>query len=204
MAKVKFYAVKDGRIPGVYKNWDDCKKQVDGYKGAKYKSFPNEEEAKNYLLGIEETQKEISHHMQKDEVIAYVDGSFNSETVEYAYGVVLLLPDGSIQEFSGKDNKQEVATMRNVAGELKGSMFIVNYVVKNLPNIKKITIYHDYLGIANWVNGSWKTNLEYTTKYKEYMNKQNIEICFKKVDAHTGVTYNELADKLAKKELGIK
>lgn len=204
MAKVKFYAVKDGRIPGVYKNWDDCKKQVDGYKGAKYKSFPNEEEAKNYLLGIEETQKEISHHMQEDEVIAYVDGSFNSETVEYAYGVVLLLPDGSIQEFSGKDNKQEVATMRNVAGELKGSMFIVNYVVKNLPNIKKITIYHDYLGIANWVNGSWKTNLEYTTKYKEYMNKQNIEICFKKVDAHTGVTYNELADKLAKKELGIK
>ena len=39
MAKKKFYAVQNGRVPGVYLTWDECKKQVDGYSGASYKSF---------------------------------------------------------------------------------------------------------------------------------------------------------------------
>ena len=28
----KFYAVKKGKIPGIYNSWDDCKKMVDGFK----------------------------------------------------------------------------------------------------------------------------------------------------------------------------
>ena len=43
MAKKKFYAVQNGRVPGVYLTWDECKKQVDGYSGASYKSFPTRE-----------------------------------------------------------------------------------------------------------------------------------------------------------------
>ena len=35
----KFYAVKEGRNIGIFESWIDCKKQVDGYSGAKYKSF---------------------------------------------------------------------------------------------------------------------------------------------------------------------
>ena len=35
----KFYAVKEGRSTGVFASWAECKKQVDGYSGAKYKSF---------------------------------------------------------------------------------------------------------------------------------------------------------------------
>ena len=38
MAK-KFYAVRQGRVPGVYTTWSDCEKQVKGYGGAIYKSF---------------------------------------------------------------------------------------------------------------------------------------------------------------------
>lgn len=46
---MKFYAVKKGRIPGVYRNWEDAKKQVDGYSGAEYKSFANAMDAANYM-----------------------------------------------------------------------------------------------------------------------------------------------------------
>jgi ribonuclease HI len=45
MAKNKFYVVWNGVTPGVYDNWTDCKLQVAGYEGAKYKSFETREAA---------------------------------------------------------------------------------------------------------------------------------------------------------------
>lgn len=47
MAKQKFYVVWEGHKPGVYSSWDECKRQVDGVAGAKYKSFESREEADN-------------------------------------------------------------------------------------------------------------------------------------------------------------
>ncbi|MDR0750636.1 MAG: ribonuclease H family protein [Tannerellaceae bacterium] len=49
MAKGKFYVVWKGLNPGVYDNWEDCKKQVDGQEGAKYKSFASRQEAADAL-----------------------------------------------------------------------------------------------------------------------------------------------------------
>lgn len=43
MAKNKFYVVWKGLNPGIYDNWAECKAQVDGQEGAKYKSFENRE-----------------------------------------------------------------------------------------------------------------------------------------------------------------
>ena len=40
MAKNKFYVVWVGKQPGVYSGWNDSKKQVEGYNGARYKGFP--------------------------------------------------------------------------------------------------------------------------------------------------------------------
>ncbi len=41
MSKSKFYVVWTGRNPGVYNRWEDCKKEIEGVKGAKYKGFPD-------------------------------------------------------------------------------------------------------------------------------------------------------------------
>lgn len=46
MAKTKFYVVWVGRKPGIYHSWAECAAQVDGFPGAKYKSFENEQQAK--------------------------------------------------------------------------------------------------------------------------------------------------------------
>ena len=48
MAK-KFYAVKAGRTPGIYETWSDCEKQVKGFGGAIYKSFPTKSEAQAFI-----------------------------------------------------------------------------------------------------------------------------------------------------------
>ena len=41
MAKKKFYVVWIGHHPGVYATWEACNKEISGFKGAKYKSFPD-------------------------------------------------------------------------------------------------------------------------------------------------------------------
>lgn len=40
--KSKFYVVWEGTKPGVYASWNECKQQVEGFEGAKYKSFETE------------------------------------------------------------------------------------------------------------------------------------------------------------------
>lgn len=48
-SKQKFYAVKQGRTPGLYNSWEDCSREVTRYKGAEHKSFSSLSEAVNYL-----------------------------------------------------------------------------------------------------------------------------------------------------------
>ncbi len=44
--KEKFYVVWQGKKPGIYTSWKDCKAMIDGFAGAQYKSFSSFPEAK--------------------------------------------------------------------------------------------------------------------------------------------------------------
>ena len=70
---------------------------------------------------------------------------------------------------------------------------------------KSISIYHDYQGIASWCLGEWKTNKAGTVAYKEFYDsiKDRLRVYFVKVKGHSGDTYNDIADNLAKKAVGI-
>lgn len=50
MAK-KFYVVWQGRQTGIFTDWDTCKKQVDAFAGAKYKSFKTRADAEQAFAG---------------------------------------------------------------------------------------------------------------------------------------------------------
>ena len=52
---MKYYAVKQGRKPGVYTTWTDCEAQVKGYPGDNNKKFNNEEDARLFVYGVCET-----------------------------------------------------------------------------------------------------------------------------------------------------
>ena len=45
MKKGKYYVVWEGAAPGIYESWEECRLQVENYKGAKYKSFDSQEAA---------------------------------------------------------------------------------------------------------------------------------------------------------------
>lgn len=42
---MKYYVVWAGYQPGVYDSWEECKAQIEGFAGARYKSFPTCEDA---------------------------------------------------------------------------------------------------------------------------------------------------------------
>lgn len=46
MAKNKYYVVENGFVPGIYDNWEECKKNVDGFKMLNIKVIHLLEEAK--------------------------------------------------------------------------------------------------------------------------------------------------------------
>ena len=49
--KEKFYVVWEGKKPGIYLKWADCKAMITGYAGAKYKSFETFAKAKQAYNG---------------------------------------------------------------------------------------------------------------------------------------------------------
>ena len=201
----KFYAVKNGRNIGIYNSWDECKKQIDGFKGAIYKSFLSEKDAKEFIGNKKTENHNILHNNlekkinKNEEAIAYVDGSYSDSYNFYSYGVVIIHKN-SIIRFSGKDNKADDLPMRNVAGELLGAMEAIKWAINN--NIDDIYLHYDYEGIEKWANGLWKANKSGTKMYKQFIEKVKniINIHFIKVKAHSGIRYNEEADLLAKDE----
>ena len=209
MAKKKIYAVRKGKTTGIFYSWDECSASVNGYPGAEYKSFTTKEEANAYLVNSFAVQIEEEKKDQKNTALdgtestltAYVDGSFDPSIGKYAFGCILLTPDGEIIRESGNGQDPESLAIRNVAGEMLGAMYAVQWAVNH--GYPSLTIYYDYEGIAKWAKGDWKAKNKRTQQYAEFMNgkRSYIQLSFQKVKAHSGDHYNEEVDKLAKSAL---
>lgn len=195
---MKYYAVKNGRVPGIYNSWTECQKQIHGFKNASYKSFTSRKEAEEFISD----KKEIPQ--MEHGLIAYVDGSFNAKKKVYGYGAVLIDGQQVIKRLCGHGDNEECIPSRNVAGEIFGALAAVKYAVEH-PEYDGIVIYYDYMGIEKWAIGEWKANKKLTQYYADKMAKyrKQLPIVFMKVEAHTGDFYNEQADQLAKKAVGI-
>ena len=72
MSKQKYYVVWKGNTPGVYRSWEECKKQNEGFTAAVYKSFKDKnlaekafsEGSENYI-GIDERILSFTEEQKK-------------------------------------------------------------------------------------------------------------------------------------------
>lgn len=93
--KKKYYVVWKGNAPGVFDSWDECKKQIQGFTGAQYKSFKTKEAAEQAFkrtakdfIGKTVFQSELSEtelkHIGKPilESIS-VDAAYDGKVMEY-------------------------------------------------------------------------------------------------------------------------
>ncbi len=192
----KFYAVRKGKKTGVFLTWEECKCQVDGFSGAEYKSFKTKAEAEEYCNGDIQTVVPVC------QAECYTDGSFDLSTKRYSYGV-LIFHQGKEYEMSQAFDDEEMATMRNVAGEIEGAMAAMRFCVEH--GISSLLLHYDYEGVEKWCTGAWKCNKKGTIAYKAYYDsiKEELEVVFHHVKGHSGVEGNERVDQLAKAALGL-
>lgn len=66
----KWYVVFEGRNPGVYSTWEDCVEQVEGFKGARYRSYGSQEDA------VAAYRADLSGEMELLRAIASEERSF--------------------------------------------------------------------------------------------------------------------------------
>lgn len=201
----KFYAVRKGRTTGIFTDWAQCQRQVTGYSGASFKSFSTREAAVRFLEAgttADPLPEESVSRTSETMAVAYVDGSYHSGTGEFACGAVIFY-QGETFEISRKFADPELAAMRNVAGEIKGSQAAMDFCLER--NIKSLELHHDYEGVAKWCTGEWKTTKEGTKAYRDYYLKaaERLSVTFVKVKGHSGDPLNDRADRLAKDALGI-
>lgn len=217
MAQKKYYAVRLGRVTGIYETWKQCEEQVKGFSGAEYKSFPTLQEAERYISGsdeqgdILELANELNMQIEKNiadlaenEVIAFVDGSYDVNEEKSAFGVIVLDSNGNkeiLYKAFTKNLGEEFIALRNVAAELEGVKEAINWAFKY--NKRKITIYYDYEGIEKWATDAWRANKNITRDYVDFIHEKRsrIDISFVKVLAHSGIQYNEEVDAIAKNAL---
>lgn len=170
---------------------EDKKEEAQLFVNCEY-TKQNEESKKFSVVGVE----------LPNTPYAFVDGSFNPDTGVYGYGGFLCVGDKKYP-LMGAGCKSDMASMRNVAGEISGAMAAVKKAEE--LGIREITMFYDYKGIEQWATGSWKTNKSATQEYANFMSPDNrkVVIQFQHVKGHTGVEGNELADVMAKTAVGI-
>lgn len=202
-----FYAVAIGRKKGVFTNWNECKIQIDDFKGAVYKKFATIEEATDFVQDY------------SDSLYVYTDGACsNNGSSKAKAGIGIFFSKDS--EFN-KSIELEGDKLTNNIAELKAIILAIKLIENNKDfnkfkskiivtdseyAIKCATTYGAKLAEKNWKSKKDKIipNLELVKELYELVQISNIK--FKHIQAHTGnkdrhSVGNYYADLLANKSI---
>lgn len=220
--EMTYYAVRIGRNPGIYMTWDSARKEVDGFKGADFKSFKNIKDAETYLK-CQEASKPLSNVMKRllDSykshpdynksliVNIYTDGStINNGQKDASGGYGVFIPETKNVGDRLIVCKLVGEKITNGVAELK-AMYKAFVEIKEMSDInmdQEYVIYYDSTYAADVITKKKKarTNIEIIAECHEILDeiKQKCKISFKHVYSHTGnkdlhSIGNEIADKLA-------
>ena len=219
-----YYAVYKGKNPGVYTTWKECKYQVDGISGCKYRKFNNMEGAINYVKnGIDITDFfKIKNNIQ-DESNESEEEEEEEKQIEFVYTDGSCISNGKINAkggigvYFGKNDPRNISMkLVNKPTNNKAELTAIKMALEVLQNSKnKIYLYTDsnysikiftnY--IKNWKKNGWKTWKKQPVSNKDLIIEidnllLNMDVNFVHIASHTGLKDkhsigNENADKLA-------
>lgn len=176
----KYYAVRRGRKPGVYRTWAETQAQVTGYSGAQYKSFTSASAADAFMQGQATSSTPKAHHkVQRTTAAApqsgsaaitvYTDGgSRNTGNVagghvrtgdKAAWAYRIELPNnvvtGSDGEFGASNNRMEIMAFRNALqklADLNQNQTSIEFILDSRYVLNAVT--EGWL--AGWKRRGWK------------------------------------------------
>ena len=223
-----YYVVHKGRKPGIYNNWNECKKQVDGFEDPVFKKFDDQKEAqlflqngfpnkKNYVskkTNIDKKNEQILKDELKDvedKVFVYTDGScikFKNGLSKAGYGIYI--PSKNIRVGEPLLNQKQTNNRAELTAILKVFLYLNEEDKKKKIIIITDSQYSIYIFKDTGLNYE-KDN--FMKDGKEVLNKDLIiealkikrtyNVVLLKVRAHTSkedihAKNNEIVDKLAK------
>lgn len=154
MAKTKWYVVWVGKSPGIYGDWNECKAQVDGVPGAKYKAYSTREEAeKAFAMGWKKSFAEARAAETKENSERAARGGYEPDSI--CVDAAASGNPGPV-EYQGVDTKTGERIFHY--GPIpKGTNNLGEYlaIVHALAHLKKLgsdkTIYSDSQTAIKWV-----------------------------------------------------
>lgn len=163
--KKKYYVVWKGKETGIFDSWDKCKKLIQGFTGAQYKSFATKEAAERAFekspwdfIGKETFHSELS----PEELTRIGKPTLESISVDAAY-------DGKVMEYKGvyTKTKQQLFHMgpfedaTNNIGEFLAIVHALGYLKKQKSSAP---VYSDSLTAMSWVKNKHAKTKLVTTK----------------------------------------
>jgi len=141
------------------------------------------------------------------EAYAFVDGSFNEfheEGARYGYGGIVHV-NGVDEPIKGHGSEAEFVVSRQIPGEVFGAHAAIEKAIE--LGVKHLVVFYDYNGIGHWATSGkrWKAESAIARKYVERYDElsSQIKVNFYHVKAHDEIEGNELADRMAKAEVGL-
>lgn len=203
MAKSNYYAVRRGKMTGIFNTWEECRSVVEGYSISEYRGFKSLQEAQAYLRGEVVSDKRGNGRqiiIKRPEVESacnlYVNGSYRCGCV--SFGIFLESCLGDFQ-FYGSVKCGKYTQIANIASELLS--VLVGVQLSRELGFLGINIIYNYNGIESWYTGVWRANGELQKAYinlmKRFEENFGLSYTFSQVYGHTGVRGNTIADKLS-------
>ncbi len=218
----KYYAIARGKVTGIYNNWIEAKKQIDGYKNPKFKLFDNEKDAQDFIkCNSGKTQildKFITIEDPKEDdnnLIVFTDGSARGNGKKHAVaGYAVVWPYHTEMNHSARLSDNELHT--NNRAEYNAVLSAIKQAdeIDSLCT-KTLIVYTDSMllinSLTNWIHkwkiNNWRksdgeiiSNLDLVQELDINMKKR--KVAFRHVMAHTGkqtweAKYNDIVDKMA-------
>ncbi len=207
---MKYYSVRKGIKPGIYNTWEEAKQQIQGFKGAEYKSFTDMNSAIVYY-----NNEKMENNLDNTSLYIFTDGSYQKNLDKHSYGVLIPQIDYkySYSFESSTNNRNELSAI------LHGLLYIKDIDIKKLGFNKVIIVSDSDYCIKSikeyskkWFDNNYnildnsKKNLDLFIDIKKTINSINYKIDFLKVKSHTNNLdsisfYNDQVDKIAKDSL---
>jgi len=115
----KFYVVWKGRQTGVFTDWNTCKKQVDAFAGAKYKSFKTRQEAEAAFAGdTGPVRTKAASFTDKSKLSKQTIKTYTSDEITAMSVETKIFTDGGCEPNPGKAGSGIAVYRSNVIAEL--------------------------------------------------------------------------------------
>lgn len=207
-----FYAVKVGKVTGIYTTWTDCKKNIFKYSGAIYKKFDTRSDAELFIKNDTTSASQIINDDYDflDCINIYTDGGcINNGKKNAKASIGIFFSENDERNESRKLKSNGIYKLTNNRAELKAILVALSKVVDEIKMNKCVIIHTDssYSIKAFTTDFTQKRNeadipnIDYIKKgYKIIKKYPNIKFHYVKAhtestDIHSIGNYN--ADQLA-------